>query len=450
VNPFHTPHTPKLIKTRCNPLALRVRLGKIVMKTLFLVSLCCALVWGQNPNDTAPQVQATALTEGQLNVNSRYTIESVQVIGWREKKISTHLRSALNQIVGEKLDHPHLDLLAQEIKKEIHAANVQVKVVRGSIPDQVAVTFEIPPSHELGVDLNVARFLYHSAEGWSAEGNAGTRIKGNNFTFGMVSDSDAALERFAGVRAGFERSNVGTDRLSVRFGFAAYHDQWNDATLQADAADTYRTRYIFEPQATFVLAEPLALDFGVRVSRYRLAAPLANTESSNAVVSTLRYHQRWGSDLKDVQQEGNANYSVTVATHVLASDPTYARHSVSALYRLKHAHNLLELSFLGGKIAGIAPLFDRFVLGNATTLRGWSKYALDPLGGSHVVHGSINYAYRRVQAFYDTGAVWDKPSQKQQKQSVGVGFKASAFQLAVAFPVGAGHTEPIFYGGMNF
>ncbi len=416
------------------------------MKTLCVAVMLGTMAWGQE----APVVQSAALSEPQLNVNSRYIVESVQVVGWREKRISRDLRSALNEMVGEKLDHPRLDRLAQEIQKELHAANVQVKVVKGTIPDRVAVTFEVPPSHELGVDLNVARFLYHSAEGWTGEGTAGTKIKGNTLTFGLVSDSDAELERFAGVRAGWERQNIGTDRLSVRFGFAAYHNQWNANTLAADEGDTYRTRYIFEPQATLVLAEPLQLDFGVRVSRYRLAAPLANTESSNAVVSTLRYHQRWGSD-QDLEQDANANYSITVATHVLESDPTYVRHMASAAYRAKHGHSLLELSFLGGKIAGIAPLFDRFVLGNATTLRGWSKYALDPLGGSHVMHGSVNYAYRWFQAFYDTGAVWDRSADRQQRHSVGVGFKASAFQLAVAVPVGVGvHPDPIFYGGMNF
>ena len=48
------------------------------------------------------------------------------------------------------------------------------------------------------------------------------------------------------------------------------------------------------------------------------------------------------------------------------------------------------------------------------------------------------YAYRYYQLFYDTGAVWDRPQERSQKQSVGAGFKKEAFQLAVAFPVGIG------------
>ena len=54
----------------------------------------------------------------------------------------------------------------------------------------------------------------------------------------------------------------------------------------------------------------------------------------------------------------------------------------------------VELGFLAGVINGDAPLYERFVLGDSTTLRGWNKFDLDPLGGSHVVHGSIDYRYR--------------------------------------------------------
>ena len=105
---------------------------------------------------------------------------------------------------------------------------------------------------------------------------------------------------------------------------------------------------------------------------------------------------------------------------------------------------------IAGVIHGNAPLFERFVLGDSTTLRGWNRYDLDPLGGSHVLHGSIDYGFRIFQIFYDTGAIWDAPQEREQKQSVGVGFKKENFQLAVAFPMRAGRADPIFYAGMNF
>jgi len=117
---------------------------------------------------------------------------------------------------------------------------------------------------------------------------------------------------------------------------------------------------------------------------------------------------------------------------------------------LRHAHNSVELGFLAGVIHGNAPLYERFALGDSTTLRGWNKFDLDPLGGSHVIHGSIDYGYRFLQVFYDTGAIWDRVQDREMKQSAGVGFKKEYFQLAVAFPLRAGRADPIFYAGMKF
>jgi hypothetical protein len=62
----------------------------------------------------------------------------------------------------------------------------------------------------------------------------------------------------------------------------------------------------------------------------------------------------------------------------------------------------------------------------------------------------VDYNYRFVQVFYDTGAIWDLPQDRRQRHSVGVGLKKENFQLAVAFPIRAGHAEPVFFAGMNF
>jgi len=404
----------------------------------------------QVSDNALPQVQSVVLAEAEpLNVNSRYTVEDVQVVGWHVKRMSDALKANIDRLKGEKLDRPKLEVIANEIKRELHVPKVDVTVVRGVNVDEVQVTFEVAHTHEQDLELTVARFLYHSKQGWTAEGSATTHFGGNAFTFGLVSDGDAMLERFAGVRAGIERGHIGSDRVSLRFDFASYHNQWNRDTLMADSDQTYRTRQVFEPQATIVLTSYLELDLGTRFSLYRLAAPGAKAESSNAVVSTLRYHQRWGSDPSE-DEEANASYNLTSATHVLASDPAYTRQTVNAAYKIRRGRNTFDLAFLAGKIAGVAPLFDRYVLGNASTLRGWNKYVLDPLGGSHVVHGSVNYAYRWIQVFYDTGAIWDRADQRSQKHSAGVGFRARNFQLAMAFPLVSHPGIPVFYAGMNF
>ena len=47
-----------------------------------------------------------------LNVNSRYTIESVHISGWHGLSISDPLRNELDRFVGAKLNHPELEKLA--------------------------------------------------------------------------------------------------------------------------------------------------------------------------------------------------------------------------------------------------------------------------------------------------------------------------------------------------
>jgi hypothetical protein len=399
-----------------------------------------------------------------LNVNARYTIESVNLLGAKMVRLSQSLRSELDQVVGGKLDHPRLDKLAERIKKELHVSEVNVKVSKGATPEHVNVDFEIKNARKQDFDLNVARLLYNSKLGFTGEGSATTHIGGNAFVFGLVSDGDALAERFAGIHAGFERAKVGTDRLQLRFDFTSYHEQWNTATLAAAGPlEIYRTRQSFSPLATFVIAEPLEWSFGTDFARFRPAAgfaaqagAFAKTESSNAVVSTLRYHRRWGSgqDPSAKDQDGKelrASYSIRAGTHVLESDPVYARHLAEARYKFRRDHSAIEIGFQAGRIIGNAPLFERFTAGNSVILRGWDKYQLDPLGASHIVHGSLDYTWRGFLSFYDTGAVWDRAPEREQKQSLGVGFKGKeGFQLAVAFPLRAGRAEPVFYAGLNF
>jgi Omp85 superfamily domain len=420
------------------------------MKLLFLMAVPVAALLAGTPGEDDPAFPT--------NINSRYTIEKVSVSGFGNSLISTPLRTEIDHVVGEKLDQSRLEKLADRMKKELHVSDVAVKVTKGTAPDHVLVTFDVK-SKEQRFDLNVAKFLYDAEQGWSGEGTATTRIAGNTFSLGLVSDGDALLERFAGLKARYQRDKLGTKWLGLRFEFDTFHDQWNPATLAAVSASgndsaveavTYRDRQVFTPEARLYLAEPLELDFGVRFARYWLSTPGANTESSNAVVSTLRYHQRWGSDGYLEQQELEGSYSFEDATHDFESDPVYQRHIVRARYKLRHGRGSVQVSFLGGRIYGQTPLFDRFVLGDSSTLRGWSKFDLDPLGGSRVAHGSIDCLYRFIQVFYDTGAVWDRTQDREQKQSLGTGLRKDNFQLAVAFPIRPGRVDPTFFAGMNF
>jgi len=282
----------------------------------------------------------------------------------------------------------------------------------------------------------------------------GLTTHGNTFLVGLTSDGDTLNERFTGVHTRYENKRLGTDRLGVRFDFETYHEQWRGETLAALAStpgitsDAYRTRQNIQPVLTVALAKPLNLEVGASFERFGTQGPIANTETSNAVLASLRYHQRLVES--DYPQDVDAAYSLRAATRMLGSDFAFASHTASLHYRVSHGrHKLTESITLGG-ILGRAPLADRFVAGNSYYLRGWNKFEIDPIGGNRIAHNTVDYRYGPFQAFYDAGSVWDSGQPVAVRHSVGVGVRESVFTMAVAFPMRSGHVEPIFMMGMIY
>src|SRR5262249_36759074 len=156
----------------------------------------------------------------------------------------------------------------------------------------------------------------------------------------------------------------------------------------------------FQPTATFVLAQGVTVSVGATFNQIDPELGGAATEWSNAAVASLRLERRW-EDADANKHELDASYNLRSATGLLNSDFVFARQAFDARYALRHGRHYFDVTFLAGRITGNAPLYERFVLGNAETLRGWNKYDLDPLGGTHVVHGSVEYRYRVFDVFYD-------------------------------------------------
>ena len=389
-----------------------------------------------------------------INVNSRYTVEAVEISGWPQDRISSGLRREITSLVGAKLNQPLIEDLAVRIRHELHVRAVTHRVLRGDTPEHVKIVFQ-PEGRTEKFELSVPKFLYHAKQGWSAAVD-GTATLGNyRMSAGLVSDGDELAERYAGVRASVEDRKVGSDRLRVGFHMASYHEQWNGATRESFGrgepsftSPIYRTRQSFEPIATIVLAGPLTLTVGAGFQRFQDESPAARTEAANAMIAALHYHQRV--EGASAQQELDANYSLRAATRALGSDFVYGRHRFEvryAVYRGRHAV-LDDLS--SGVIYGRAPLFERFVLGNSTTLRGWNKFDLDPFGGDRMLHNSVEYRYAWFQVFYDTGAVWNNGQAAIPRHAIGAGIRPGPFMVAIAFPLREGRIEPMFMVGMNY
>lgn len=127
---------------------------------------------------------------------------------------------------------------------------------------------------------------------------------------------------------------------------------------------------------------------------------------------------------------------------------------ISFKYEATSGRHVAADEFTAGAIVGDAPFFDRFVLGSSSTLRGWDRFLLDPLGGNRVVHNEVSYGYRigpgAVEGFYDAGAIWQSGGPAVVRHSVGVGYKQGIFVIATALPVRDGRIEPVFIAGMNY
>jgi hypothetical protein len=401
--------------------------------------------------------------DSDINVNTRYTVDTVIVAGkdWKtdlvsdqnqNRRMSSGLRRDLAALIGQKLNPSALDDLAARLRKELAAREVSHHVLRGGSPEHVRVEFEVKP-YRGDIGASVTKFVYNSRQGWSGDGGVDVTVRQNSFRFGLVSDGDSLDERYAGISARYENRHLGTDRVGLKFQFDSLHDQWNGSTLDAlasggskETSDAYRTRRNFQPAVTVALAKPLTLEVGASFERFGEQYPAAHTEGSNALIATLRYHRRL--EESDNQQDLDASYSLGAATRILDSDFVYTSHTAGMRYQFTHGKHVLSDTFSAGAITGRAPLDDRFVMGNSIYLRGWNKYEIDPMGGNRMVHNTVDYHYGHFRIFYDTGAIWDEGQAAVPRHSLGVGLRESVFTLAVAFPVRSGHVEPVFMMGV--
>ena len=278
----------------------------------------------------------------------------------------------------------------------------------------------------------------------------------NGLTFGLISDGDELVERYSGLEARYENQHLGTDRARLAFEFDSFHEQWNSATLASLASgaasegesDLYRTRQNFQPMVTLVVARPLTVSFGASFERLEEEGPVVRNEGADAFLAGAGFHQQL--EGAEYQHSFNGAYDLRMGTRLLGSDFVYARHHWRFRYTLTHGKHLLMDEATAGLLTGQAPLYERFAMGNSTSLRGWNKDDIDPLGGNRMVHNSVEYRYGLFQVFYDTGAIWDNGQTAVARNSAGAGLRQGTFSLAMAFPLREGRCVPVFMVGMNY
>lgn len=399
----------------------------------------------------------------EANVNRQYMIETVSLAGVdvsqsTPSRLPKLLRERLTSLVGQHVDIAALDDLSAEIRREMHFRSVKEHLSKGSAPDMVRVNFEVV-RRDLFFDVSLPKFLFHSKQGVSGEIDASTRVKQNDFTFGVVSNGDDITERYTGFTARYDSPAfaqiAGSDRVHLGLAFEDYHVQWNEATVSAlpgSGLELYRSRWNLAPDIVFNAGHPVTVAVGVSFQNMYSEIPNAPRQSADAGTFDIHYGRKIEGDF--VQQQIDAKYDLRVATHALGSTYAYSRHLVDVKYEADMGRHTFSDELMGGAIVGRAPFFDRFVLGSSSTLLGWDRYEIDPLGGSRVVHDQITYGYRigegTVQAFYDAGVLWQSDRGGILRHSVGAGYKQGVFMVAMAVPVRDGRIEPVFMAGMNY
>jgi hypothetical protein len=391
------------------------------------------------------------------NVNRQYVIESVSVAGVEvpDARLPRNLGERLLALVGERCDVAMLEDLASEIRRQLHFGAVTEHLSKGSAPDRIKVNFDVVRK-DVSFDLSLPKFLYHSQQNFTGEVDASAQIKRNTFAFGLVSNGDDLTERFSGLTARFDSAPVfPADNVRFAVVFEDYHEKWNQMTRNAvgdTGLDLYHSRWNVAPQIVFTVARPLEVALGASFEKTQSESSVVGDRSANAATADIHYgHKIEGNG---VQQRIDARYNLRVATRALASTYAYARHMMSLKYEAKAGRHMASDEVIAGSIDGQAPFFDRFVLGSSSTLRGWNRYEIDPLGGTRVAHNEMTYGYRTnqgtVETFYDTGALWDAGQTAKLRQSLGAGFRKGIFVLTMAFPLRTGHVEPVFMAGMNY
>lgn len=444
--------------------------------------------------------------EESINVNSRYAVEKfeIKIPGAKECKLSKDLRGDIVRLIGQKFDQGTVSLINKRVKEELKADSVVQKLVRGDKADQVAVTLEVSlpkPGKTTSFGANGSADnspTYHSKQGWSGHGELTLTANGQKLpAFGITDDGDQLTERYAGFTLRYQRqltvprttstttmtatasgiatstttvasdsTTTGTsttegnstktvtnttatgkkswgERLKPGFLFEDYHIQWNSATLAAEGgtSDIYRTRQNFEPTLTITPISGVTVTAGASFERLQMQYPAAHTAAANSVTASLSYHRQLGSDKRSF----DTGYNVRAATRAFASDYVYVRHMWNAGYTESFGNSTLSTNFTAGTISGNAPVFERYILGNSSTLRGWNKYDLAPLGGSRVAANSVEYRYRLVKVFYDAGSVWSSGESATVRHAAGIGLQYKYLpQISVAFPIRSGRVEPVF------
>lgn len=391
------------------------------------------------------------------NINARYTIESVAIEGVPEGDVSQELRTELRALVGGDVDHAVLERFADRLRVELRGYEVERKMRRGSRRGRLRLIYEVhkgETSRLLHFAPSTSKFIYHSSQGWSGLldlrlGNRDFRVT-PLFAFG---NGDDLIEEYSGYGVRMESRNVGTDRLGISLQLSSFDQTWEGSTLAALASnpsipEAYRTRSTVEPMISFAVNPHLHVSGGFSVSEMESLSRSPATQMANSLVASIGYEQTWRQG--ESRRTAQAILTVRSASTTLQSDLDYTRYLIGANHQFQWGDSTALASVTAGRITGQAPLFERFSLGDSSTLRGWDKYDIAPAGGDRMFGASLEYRNHGLALFLDAGSVWDRQTPSRLRTSAGFGYHRENVFLTFGFPLNTKDVDGTVALGVRF
>ncbi len=432
--------------------ARRLHLRTRMKQTSLLLSALLLLV-----APVTALAQHPAGSEQDVNVNSRYVVDNVSIEGIGDSDVSKSLRADMQKLVGRKYDRAAVNELADRLRKELRGYSVNARLRRGGTVDHVKVSFAVERNLK-ALYMHPAPLVYHSDEGFSAVLGFALDTHHNYASFNWTSTADELLERNEGYRLRYEHRRVGTNVVQIGVEFDRFHPTFKAPTqyalaLSPDLPGAYRTRQDFAPSVSVLPASGVKFTVGLSLQDLDFDVPTPRAERAFAFTLDAELERKIVAD-DGYRHAISADYSVRRASPTLESDFVYTRHLASGDYSLSRHRHLFGFHGRLGTITGVAPLFERFSLGNSFLLRGWNKFDVAPLGGSRLAYGSLEYRYRPFQVFWDFGSVWDANQTATVRHSIGIGVVSKntpvgGWFFSLAFPVRLNDVGPVVMFGIR-
>ena len=394
------------------------------------------------------------------NVNARYTIESATIEGAPEPGVSQALRDEVEALVGTRVDSEVLRRISEELRRDLPGYDVNRRLSRGSERGRLRLVFDVRRGEGLRwlhFAPSPSKLLFHSEQGWSGllDLAIGTRDWRVAPVFAL-DNRDDLIEEYSGFGVRIETRKIGTERLGATLELSWFEQTWQDETLAAltlnpRVPEAYRSRSTVSPWAAFALTPHLRVGGGVSITELESLSRSPASQMANAALLSVGYDQEWKTS--GGIHRVDAQFDLRRGVEALSSDLIYKRYLLTGRYRYEWGRNELLASAATGAITPDdhrAPLFDRFTLGDSTTLRGWSKYDIAPLGGDRMLNSSIEYRNRGLAVFFDAGSVGDSGAEIPVRTSTGFGYHADHVFITLGFPLNTDSVRAMFMAGVRF